>query len=116
LVSCGIGAQHNEPLDTGLVAFGAELDTPRRGIYVGSGGATTTIADDSGRFYLLGSTYSSINSSGRVAFHAEYYDPNLNDGIFVGGGGLSDFLCHGPSERVLPSSRANGVQTGSQSG
>jgi hypothetical protein len=50
------------------VAFHAELDAGGEGIYTGSGGPTTTIADDSGPFVWF--SWPSLNSSGTVAFKA----------------------------------------------
>lgn len=55
--------------DSGTVAFNAGLDTGGRGIFTGSGGDLTTIADTtSGRFTYFSSP--TLNDSGTVAFNA----------------------------------------------
>lgn len=53
--------------DSGTVAFAAFLNTGRRGVFTGSGGATTTIADSRGLFDTF-SPFVSLNDSGTVAF------------------------------------------------
>src|ERR1044072_8980526 len=53
----------------GTVAFGAFLDNGLQGIFTGSGGAITTIADTSNPS-LLSFGDPDINNSGKVAFRA----------------------------------------------
>lgn len=53
----------------GIVAFRADLDSGRSGIFTGSGGPITTIADSNGPYFNFG-TLPSINDSGTVAFFA----------------------------------------------
>ena len=56
--------------NSGTVAFFAILDTGERGVFTGSGGPTTTIADEGGRFIELPPSSPSLNESGTVAFSA----------------------------------------------
>src|SRR3990172_5905431 len=68
--------------DSGIVAFSRHIFSP--GIFTGSGGPITTIADDSGPFSGDFST-PDINSSGTVAFKANL--DSSGQGIFTGSGG-----------------------------
>jgi len=69
--------------NTGTVAFAAELDTGGNGIFIGNGGATTTIADTNGPFSFVYSDFS-FNNQGTVAFAANVDAGGI--GIFVGNG------------------------------
>lgn len=77
-----------EPLPTissnGIVAFKAYLDNGAGGIFAGSGGSVTTIADSSGPFRTF-SSFPSVNAAGTVAFRAQL--DNLAGGIYLGNGG-----------------------------
>jgi hypothetical protein len=68
----------------GAVAFRATLDAGGEGIFVGSGGPTTTIADSSGPFQNFG-TVPDLNAAGTAVFEATY-DAG-GKGIFTGSGG-----------------------------
>ena len=73
--------------NSGAVAFsGALVGESFAGIYVGNGGPTTTILDNS---YNLGATTQapSINDAGAVAFVAQALASSELGGIFVGSGG-----------------------------
>jgi hypothetical protein len=73
--------------DGGTVAFRASLDAGGQGIFTGSGGPTTTIADDSGPFISF-SQLATINSGGMVAFGAQ---PDVGfAGIFIGPDPIAD--------------------------
>ncbi len=77
----------------GTVAFRANLDAGGQGIFTGSGGPVTTIADTSGPF-LLFDPLPSINAAGTVTFVAAL--PGGGQGIFTGsGGGDHNPLRHG---------------------
>ena len=67
------------------MAFSGLLDTGERGIFTGSGGPTTTIADTSGPFDSCYLDDPSLNNSGTVAFVA-ILDTG-EQGIFTGSGG-----------------------------
>ena len=67
--------------DAGTVAFSASLDTGARGIFTGSGGLITTIADSSGPFAFFFAE-PSINDNGLVAFLAATDMGSV--GLFVG--------------------------------
>jgi len=67
----------------GTVAFDATLDAGGEGIFIGSGGPTTTIIDNSGQFSFFRPP--TINSGGTVAFGAAL-DAG-GEGIFTGSGG-----------------------------
>ncbi len=69
--------------DQGTVAFYASLDSGGSGIFAGSGGALTTIADSSG--FLSGFGSPMLNDVGTVIFQA---DLDVGEqGIFTGSGG-----------------------------
>ena len=70
----------------GTVAFVAFLDTGETGIFSGSGGPTTIIADSSGLFGGFGSP--SLNDSGTVAFSAVVDTGQA--GIFTGPDPIAD--------------------------
>jgi hypothetical protein len=69
----------------GIVAFEALLTSGATGIFAGTGGAITTIADSSGAFRTF-SAHPSVNAAGTVAFRAQL--DTLNTGIFTGNGAL----------------------------
>ena len=69
----------------GIVAFEAALASGGTGIFAGTGGAVTTIADSSGMFRTF-STHPSVNAAGTVAFRAQI--DTLNTGIFTGNGAV----------------------------
>lgn len=69
---------------SGLVVFRAQLAAGGEGIFVGNGGAVTTIAT-SGSPYRTFVNAPSINDAGEVAFTAQTVDGGT--GVFVGSGG-----------------------------
>jgi hypothetical protein len=69
----------------GIVAFEAALVSGGEGVFTGSGGPVTTIADSTGVFRTF-SAHPSVNAGGTVAFRAQL--DTLNTGIFTGNGGL----------------------------
>jgi hypothetical protein len=69
------------------VAFRADLVSGEQGIFTGSGGPTTTIADTSGVFDSF-SDGPSINAGGTVAFQA-FLDTG-EEGIFTGPNAVAD--------------------------
>lgn len=73
--------------DSGAVAFQATVDGAGGGggIYSGSGGAITTIADGNDFRPNVFGQFPSINNSGTVAFTAQPYDGGV--GIYTGDGG-----------------------------
>jgi PEP-CTERM motif len=87
--------------DSGTVAFHAFLDNGVEGIFTGSGGPTTTIADTSGPFDRFGESLLSINDSGTVAFSAPL--DNGVAGIFTGNGGPTTTIADstGPFSEVF---------------
>jgi len=73
--------------EAGQVTFGADLSTGS-GIFVGSGGPITTVADTSDGFRFFG--FSSIDGRGKVFFFA--FRNDLSGGIFAGPHGETPFL------------------------
>jgi len=82
--------------DKGVVAFYARLDAGPTGVFVGSGGSTTTIADSNGIFSgfskmvvppMIDATDPAINNAGTVAFWASL-DAG-SEGLFTGTGGAT---------------------------
>lgn len=78
--------------DAGQVTFGAVSSTGP-GIFVGSGGPLTTIADTTGRFSFFG--FSSIDGQGNVTFFANTRDGH--SGFFTGPGGTTFLDDSGPA-------------------
>ena len=72
--------------DAGTVAFRASLGAGGSGIFTGSGGATTAIADSTGPFTTFDTP--SLDSAGKVAFWAEL-DAG-GSGIFLGPNPVAD--------------------------
>lgn len=70
----------------GTVAFAADLDAGGNGIFIGNGGAITTITDTNGPFSFVYSDFS-INDKGTVVFAADL-DAGGN-GIFINSGGVT---------------------------
>jgi PEP-CTERM motif-containing protein len=83
---------------SGTVAFLAGLDSGGSGIFTGSGGQTTTIADSSGPFNSFSPP--ALNDRGTVAFIALLRDGG--SGIFTGNGGPTTTLydSSGPFARI----------------
>ncbi len=72
---------------SGGVAFSASLDGGGTGVFVGSGGSLTTIADELGPFSGFNSgSGPTINDSGVVAFYG-VLDAGGANGVFTGSGG-----------------------------
>lgn len=65
--------------DAGQVSFVTTLDTGVTGVFVGSGGAVTTVADDSGKFTSFG--FPGINGRGQVTFHGTQV---VHSGFYAG--------------------------------
>ena len=79
--STGFGALL-EPValnDAGQVSFVTTLDTGVTGVFVGSGGAVTTVADDSVKFTSFG--FPGINGRGQVTF---YGNQAVHSGFYAG--------------------------------
>lgn len=88
----------------GVVAFSAELFESQgrpagAGIFTGSGGALSQIADTSGPFQFL--QVNSINDSGTVLFQAILDD--FNFGLFTGSGGPTNTVILSTAQERLPS-------------
>ncbi len=86
-----LGVGRNPSINAaGTVAFRA-FDTTAFGIFTGSGGPLTTIADNSGALILdIADAEPSINAAGTVAFQAGLREPGMpprDGGIFTGSGG-----------------------------
>jgi hypothetical protein len=95
--------------NAGTVAFGASLDPSGsflgdNGIFAGSGGPTTTIADNRAGSPFRNIRFGSarINNAGTVAFVSERND-RLGVGIFTGTGGSTATLVFDPLRRISPS-------------
>lgn len=80
--------------DQGIVAFNAGLDAGGQGIFTGSGGEITTIADTTSDlfkdFNFKAFSSADVNNLGTVAFLAEFdadQDGTANRGIFTSSGG-----------------------------
>ena len=74
--------------DAGQVAFIGASGSPLFGVFVGSGGPLTKIADTSGRFRSFGETC--IDGNGLVTFFAVTTD--IHQGIFAGPDGATTLL------------------------
>lgn len=70
--------------DSGVVAFAATLDNGVRGVFTGSGGPVTTVADSAGVYSHFGDP--DINNSGVVAFSATH--DNGTSGVYTKNGSL----------------------------
>jgi hypothetical protein len=107
VTSSGFGAPSLN--DAGVVAFSALLPGGTNGVFTGSGGSLTTIADTSGAFSGFSSPVS-INNQGAVAFSAGL-DAG-GSGLFTGSGGPTTTIADtsGPfSSFSAPSLNNNGT-------
>lgn len=100
----GIGPGIN---DEGTVVFKANLDTGGSGIFTGSGGLLTTIADTSGPFSSFGAS-PAINNEGTVVFNT-ILDAG-GSGIFTSSGGALTTVAQisGTSTLVAPAINEQG--------
>ena len=98
--------------DSGTVAFWASRDAGGQGVFTGSGGAITTIADSSGELFQFDLT-PSINSAGTVAFTASRdVTAGGGAGLYIGNGGAITTLVdtRGPMHMAAqPSINASGT-------
>lgn len=79
--------------DPGTVVFAARLDDGSKGIFTGSGGATTTIADTNGPLSGFPVGEPEINNSGTVVFNAFRDDGGV--GVFSNSGGTTTTIVSG---------------------
>ncbi len=105
-----VGGTSSSPAinDQGAVAYRAALDTGGEGIFIGSGGPTTTIAHSSGPFQNFGSILD-LNAAGTAAFEASF-DAG-GKGIFTGSGSATNTIADssGPLFNLLgPAINDNG--------
>ncbi len=77
--------------DSGVVAFNATLDTGVRGVFTGSGGPITTIADNTGIYNRFGGP--DINNSGVVSFSSML--DSGGSGVYTKNGGLVTTIATG---------------------
>jgi hypothetical protein len=86
LNSFSVGGSDSSPAinDSGAVAFRAGLDAGGEGIFVGSGGSLTTIADSNGPFANF-ELLPDLNAAGTAVFAAELDAGGR--GVFTGNGG-----------------------------